>query len=88
MVSSQEVMRLDRKVYSASDVDPNHAVQRKGFPQVSVFDLNEGNELTLMVKLKYMRPITSPIGKSPKNDGKNQTTTTICFSQAITNSTK
>ena len=49
MVSSQEVMRLDRKVYSASDVDPNHAVQRKGFLQVSVFDLNEGNELTLMV---------------------------------------
>ena len=49
MVSSQEVMRLDRKVYSASDVDPNHAVQLKGFPQVSVFDLNEGNELTLMV---------------------------------------
>ena len=42
-------MRLDRKVYSASDVDSNHAVQRKGFPQVSVFDLNEGNELTLMV---------------------------------------
>ena len=52
MVSSQEVMRLDRKVYSASDVDPNHAVQRKRFPQVSVFDWNEGNELTLMVKLK------------------------------------
>ena len=36
MVSSQEVMRLNRKVYSASGVDPNHAVQRKGFPQVSV----------------------------------------------------
>ena len=31
-------MCLDRKVYSASDADPNHAVLRKGFPQVSVFD--------------------------------------------------
>ena len=31
-------MPLDRKVYSASGVDPNHAVQLKGFPQVSVFD--------------------------------------------------
>ena len=31
-------MCLNRKVYSDSGVDPNHAVLRKGFPQVSVFD--------------------------------------------------
>ena len=36
MVSSQEVMCLDRKVYSASGADPNHAVLRKRFSQVSV----------------------------------------------------
>ena len=32
MVSSQEVMLLDKKISSASGHDPNHAVQRTGFP--------------------------------------------------------
>ena len=38
-------MLLDRKVYSASGPDPNHAVQRTGFPQASVLDKNEGRSL-------------------------------------------
>ena len=45
MVSSEEVMPLDGKGYSASGADLNHAVQRKRFPQVSVLDRNEGRPL-------------------------------------------
>ena len=51
LVSSQGVMLLDRKVYSASGADPNHAVQRTGFPQVSVLDKNKVRSLQNMSAL-------------------------------------
>ena len=74
-------MLLDRKVYSASGPDPNHAVQRTGFPQVSVLDKNEGRSLYNMSssnwqRLKCMSPIISPIGKRKNKRQQKQTTTT------------
>ena len=74
-------MLLDRKVYSASGADPNHAVQRTGFPQVSVLAKNEGRSLQNMSSsnrqsLKRMSSITSPIGKRKNKRQQKLTTTT------------
>ena len=73
-------MLLDRKVYSASGADPNHAVQRTGFPQVSVLDKREGRSLQNMSssnwQSKRMSSITSPIGKRKNKRQQKLTTTT------------